>query len=318
MNFKCVVSFCVCFILTNVFSQADKNFFREDYKYIEDRRSFYKIHTMARTWEEAKKRCKLEGATLFYPEDQYEVESITAYWNITHGFNTIYIGVSDLVANEVYRTVDGVSINDVYNNWAQGEPNNSDGNEHCLTMALNGTLNDDRCDKTYNFICKKTLASVKWNELCNIPDREYRYSEETSRCYKLHQTPATWSEAALVCDIEESYLAVISSEVEAQYLAELTSDAFSINDITPIPCNFIALGISIKDKTGWKTILGELIQYSGYNQWAEVSDNVNEDMACGGMHYNGTLTSIDCDAKCYFICEHENKLLGYLDDRFSG
>lgn len=62
---------------------------------------------MARTWEEAKKRCKLEGATLFYPEDQYEVESITAYWNITHGFNTIYIGVSDLVANEVYRTVDG-------------------------------------------------------------------------------------------------------------------------------------------------------------------------------------------------------------------
>lgn len=68
-----------------------------------------------------------------------------------------------------------------------------------------------------------------------------------------------------------------------------------------------------------KTIFpGELIQYSGYNQWAEVSDKVNEDMACGGMHYNGTLTSIDCDAKCYFICEHENKLLGYLDDRFSG
>lgn len=91
---------------------------------------------------------------------------------------------------------------------------------------------------------------------------EYRYSEETSRCYKLHQTSATWSEAALVCDIEESYLAVISSEVEAQYLAELTSDAFSINDITPIPCNFIALGISIKDKTGWKTILGKFIFFT--------------------------------------------------------
>ncbi|XP_013180701.1 PREDICTED: macrophage mannose receptor 1-like isoform X2 [Papilio xuthus] len=315
-SFKCVVVFLFCFTITNIFSQISGNFFREDYKFIEDNRSFYKIHTISRTWKEARKMCELEGATLFYPEDQYEVESITNYWNETHSFNVIYIGVSDLVAKEVYATVD---VKDVYNNWAQGEPNNSDGNEHCLTMALNGRLYDDGCDKKYNFICKKTQATIKWNDYCNVPDLEYRYSDETSRCYKLHSTPANWTEAALVCDIEHSYLAVINSEVEAQHLAMLIGDAFSTNDITPNACSSIALGFSKKDKTGWKTVLGEYIETSGYKQWAENEpDNENENKECGAMDYNGSLTSISCDAKCYFICEHENELLGYVDDRFSG
>ncbi|XP_014370346.2 macrophage mannose receptor 1-like [Papilio machaon] len=317
-SFKCVVTFCICFIFTNVFSQTDKNFFRDDYKFIEDSHSFYKIHITTRTWKEARKRCELEGASLFYPEDVEEVESVITFWNKTQSFNTVYIGISDLMANEVYITVDGVSIKDVYNNWAQGEPNNSDGNEHCLTMTLNGTLNDDRCDKKYPFICKQNQASIKWNDFCNVPDLEYRFSDETSRCYKLHSYPATWSEAALVCDIEQSYLAVINSEIEAQHLAMLTGDAFSTNDITSNLCSSIALGFNNKSKTGWETILGENIERSGYNQWAENEpDNGKGDKECGAMDYNGSLTSISCDAQCYFICEHENKLLGYVDDRFS-
>ncbi|CAH2073666.1 unnamed protein product, partial [Iphiclides podalirius] len=263
------------FLYSQCICELQTNFFRYDYKYLEDMRSFYKVHTVNKTWQEAK---------------------------------------LDLMAKEVYTTVNGDSIKDVYGNWAPGEPNNSNGNEDCLVLNLDGTLNDDQCNKRYPFICKKTLASLKWNTLCNVPDLDYRYDDELGRCYKFHATAQSWTEAALVCDIEQSYLAVLNSDVEAKHLAKITGDSVDTNRVTSNLCNSVALGFSNKDNEGWKTILGTKLIESEYEKWDENQPEEGTEQ-CGFMSYNGLLKGLSCENKCPFICEHENPLLGSLDER---
>ncbi|XP_068629370.1 macrophage mannose receptor 1-like [Battus philenor] len=312
LRFKCALTLFLLFIVSQAHCQS--NFFRDDYHYIENLNSFYKIHTIQKTWKEAMERCDLEGAFLFYPETHEEVDLVTRYWNETQPFDIIYIGISDLAAKEVYTTVDGVPIKHVYNYWAPGQPDNREGDENCLVLTRDGTLKDEQCLKKYPFICKKTKGSVKWNEECQVPDPAYVYNNEVGRCYKFHDTPLNWKDAALVCDIEQSYLAIINSETEAKYLANITKNAFNDIVITPDSCNTVALGINYSDSKGWLTIQGEKVEESGYNQWAGKQPHGTEKL-CGSMNHNGLLTDIHCESKCYFICEHENLQLSFFDDR---
>lgn len=82
-------------------------FFRKDYVYIDSTKSFYKIHTIHRAWEDAKEMCDFEGATLFYPYDEDEAKAVINYWNQTLPFPWIFIGVSTPNVREVFETVDG-------------------------------------------------------------------------------------------------------------------------------------------------------------------------------------------------------------------
>lgn len=75
---------------------------------MEDTSSFYKIHTIHKTWDQAKKRCALEGATLFYPEDQNEADVVLAHMNETQPlFGWVFVGISSKLAKGVFKTVDG-------------------------------------------------------------------------------------------------------------------------------------------------------------------------------------------------------------------
>lgn len=65
------------------------------------------MHTIPKTWKEAKHMCVLEGAQFFYPEDEHEAEAVLAFWKERHPFDDIFIGISDLVAKGVYETIDG-------------------------------------------------------------------------------------------------------------------------------------------------------------------------------------------------------------------
>lgn len=48
-----------------------------------------------------------------------------------------------------------------YKNWAPGEPNNANGNEHCLEMDMGGQYhwNDNNCENRFNFICEMPYES---------------------------------------------------------------------------------------------------------------------------------------------------------------
>ena len=53
--------------------------------------------------------------------------------------------------------------------WANGEPNNVKGQEHCVELYMNygklndGKWNDNRCDLEQPYICmKRKLTNKKW------------------------------------------------------------------------------------------------------------------------------------------------------------
>ncbi|CAK1581778.1 unnamed protein product [Parnassius mnemosyne] len=307
------------FVLEFTYAQPQVKFFRDDYKYLEDTRSFYKVHTIHRTWENATRRCALEGASLFYPEDQNEADVVLTHLKETQpSYQWVFIGISSKLAKGVFKTIDGLSIRQVYNKWAPGEPNDSNGEEDCVILRRDGTLNDDKCSKRNPFICKKTLASLKWNEECNVPYMDYKYNEDLGRCYKFHLNPLNWRDAIDACDSENAYLAIINSQKEADYLVNITAEAPKNKVKGSHLRGAVHLGFSYDtSENEWRTTTGETLDDAGYAVWGNYQPDGGENEQCGSMFYNGHLNDISCEAqRCFFICERENELLNIFSERF--
>ncbi|XP_028170786.1 macrophage mannose receptor 1-like [Ostrinia furnacalis] len=297
-------------------SQREKKFFRKDYKYIEATESFYKIHTIHKTWQDAKDVCAMEGATFFVPEDQGEADAVLAFWNATQPYSWVYIGVSSLIVKGVFETVEGQPISDVYSNWGPGEPNDANGEEDCVILRRDGTLNDVNCVNKYPFVCKKTLDSLEWNIKCDMPNMDYVFNEALGKCYKFHLDPRTWREAYAVCSAESSYLAIIDSQAEADHLVKITAEAPKDDVQGDFLRGAVHLGFH-KRKDGWKTIRGTKLENSGYSKWGNQQPDGGDNETCGTMFYNGHLNDLKCDHKCFFICEHDvGSLSNSLDFKF--
>ncbi|XP_075969750.1 C-type mannose receptor 2-like [Anticarsia gemmatalis] len=308
--------FTLCLVL-NSNGQRNRKFFRKDYEYIDSTQAFYKIHTLGKSWSDAKRMCSLEGATLFYPENEDEAISVVEYLNSSQPFRHVYVGISDLVAKGVFETIDGLPVSDVYNKWSPGEPNDAGGVEDCVVMNIDGAYNDDNCAKKFPFICKKSLQSLEWNQPCNMPNLDYIFNEQVGKCYKFHVKPLNWTEAYAVCSAERSYLAVINTEVEANFLTTLTMGAPKDR----VPGNFmhgaILLGFHSRLDEGWKTVRGTSLEDSGYTLWGTGQPDGKGLEQCGSMFHNGRLNDIACDQKCFFICEHDiDTLASSFNDRF--
>ncbi|CAH0604796.1 unnamed protein product [Chrysodeixis includens] len=290
------VAVIVCILLDVSYGQRDRKFFRKDYTFLEATNTFYKIHTIQRSWAEAKKICKLEGASFYYAESDEEAKVVLDHWHQTQPLPRVWIGVSDLVAKGVFETYDGIPISEVYHNWAPGEPNDNGGFEDCVIMRRDGTLNDVKCEK-HSFICKKKLQFLEWNTKCNMPNPDYKFIKDVGKCYKFHNTAMTWTEAYAACSAEQAYLAIINNQVEADYLELLAN----------IPGNeeteAVHLGFHNRDGEGWQTVRGTTLEESGYVRWGANQPDGGDRQQCGSMFYNGRLNDISCDAKCNFICE---------------
>ncbi|KAI5651736.1 lectin c-type domain-containing protein [Phthorimaea operculella] len=301
-------------VFTN--AQRDNFFFRKDYTYLRNTESFYKIHTLPETWQEAKKRCEWEGAHLFHPEDEDEAHDVIAFWNQTHNFYQIYVGLNALLAKGVFLTVDGRTTHDVYINWRSGEPNNGGGSgrENCVEMFADGTFNDIPCDRQYPYICKKNIIDLQWNKECNFPRTDYIFNGTLDRCYKFHSVPRDWTEAMIVCHSEQSHLAVINSQAEFDFLMQLATENYNntyiAHGLRLRSPNHILLGIHNRLGEGWKTIKGDDLETSGYSVWAP--NKPSGYGPCGGVVFQkedddsvGQLTDFPCEIVSFFVCEHE-------------
>ncbi|XP_052757508.1 uncharacterized protein LOC113522745 isoform X2 [Galleria mellonella] len=218
--------------------QRDKKFFRKDYKYLEDTESFYKIHVIARSWQAARDTCKLEGASLFYPADEGEANTITKMWTNDLISVQIFIGISSLLGNRVFVTID-----------------------------------------------------------------DYTYSETLNRCYKFHLTPKNWNEAYATCIAEQSFLAVIENQAEADYFVKLIREAPKHTVQVNYSRGTVFLGFHNIDGEYWKTVNGAALEGIGYSKWGYFYGDDNE--KCGSMFYNGELNKMGCHHKSFFICEYD-------------
>ncbi|RVE55020.1 hypothetical protein evm_000439 [Chilo suppressalis] len=302
-----MILFVVIHSIVFLNAQRDKKFFRNDYTYLEETDSFYKVHKIRKTWQDAKYVCDMEGATFFYPQDETEANVVLEFWKKTQNLNYFYIGVADLVVEGVFVTTDGIAIDDVYSKWRDGEPNNVNGQEHCVNLMTDGTLNDNKCDEKLSFICKKKRSMIKWNQFCNIPAIGYNYSETVGNCYKLHLIPRTWTDAFIICNAEHSYLAIVDSNAEAEYLKQLFLNAPKNNIVGDYLRDEVLLGFHNRNGDGWKTVKGTALENSAYSKWSYQQPDGGDDEKCGSMFMfcNATLNDVSCSKKGLFICEHD-------------
>lgn len=91
--------------------------------------------------------------------------------------------------------------------------------------------------------------------ILQIPD--YIFNEEIGRCYKFHQTPKNWTDAYSVCSAEQSYLAVINTQAEADLLVRLTE----IKTRDKVAGNYLSgavhLGFHNRLNEGWQAVGGK-------------------------------------------------------------
>ncbi|KAJ8722470.1 hypothetical protein PYW07_003650 [Mythimna separata] len=301
-----LVYFILYFLSDFAYGQRDKKFFRTDYNYIETTQGFYKIHTTKQTWAGANRVCALEGASLFYAENRDEANAVISWWKtVQPNVKFAFVGISDIITEGKFETIDGRLVSEVYNQWQRGDPNNLHGNEDCVHLTLSGHLNDYSCDAESHFICKKSLTSLEWNDLCNMLQLGYTYSEDTGKFYKLHTTPLTWTMADTACRTEQTHLAVINNQLEAAYLANFTKSASRRR----IKGNYLEgifhAGFHNTLNKGWQTVRGTPIPSDASLWWDNDVPTEDEHKQCGSMFYTGSLNIVNCATRSLFICERE-------------
>ena len=136
--------------------------------------------TTTKTWSNAKSYCSSNFgtglATITSEEDNTEIYDLTVAADLKE---QAWLGGSDSDTEGTWVWDDGTgNIDNLYSNWAPGEPNNS-GGQDCMKMYLIETDNpgkwdDTDCSKTHRFVCNyphyrfipKELSYDKGNNYC--------------------------------------------------------------------------------------------------------------------------------------------------------
>ncbi len=101
-------------------------------------------------FDAARAACQARGADLVVIEDADENAFLLA-----QGVEEAWIGLSDTEKEGVFLWVDGSAP--AYENWNEGEPNDSGGNEDCGQMRLEGMWNDVPCDTALGYVCEDVV-----------------------------------------------------------------------------------------------------------------------------------------------------------------
>ncbi|XP_045191095.1 uncharacterized protein LOC123547911 [Mercenaria mercenaria] len=70
-----------------------------------------------------------------------------------------WVGATDLVTENEWIWLPAQSPISEYTNWLPGQPDNANGNQHCLVLDANSGMKwrDDNCEDDRNFICEKQI-----------------------------------------------------------------------------------------------------------------------------------------------------------------
>jgi hypothetical protein len=121
---------------------------------------FYYRCSTGRTWSEARSLCQSVGMDLVRIDDQLENDFVEGLL----GSDNAWIGANDRSSEGVWVWPDGEQfwqgddngnvVNNLYQNWNGGEPNDSNG-EDCAEMRDNdGFWNDNDCGNDRDVVCE--------------------------------------------------------------------------------------------------------------------------------------------------------------------
>ncbi|XP_041723744.1 ladderlectin isoform X2 [Coregonus clupeaformis] len=110
----------------------------------------------ARTWPEAERHCISLGANLASVHSSEEAQFLQGVvFSETGRFTPTWIGGFDAVKDRLWFWSDGSKFD--YQDWSQGEPNNSGVREPCIVMNSGGEQgwNDIACGNRLPLVCSR-------------------------------------------------------------------------------------------------------------------------------------------------------------------
>ncbi|XP_072048376.1 macrophage mannose receptor 1-like isoform X2 [Amphiura filiformis] len=246
-----------CGINTGVICQKPINSCQEGW---DDNGDFcYKVMTEQLTFEEANRECETHNAKLSSIHSEEEQAYHTAA--VDNNDMRLWIGLTDAEMDGTMRYIDGTPVD--YTNWALEQPDNHSGTENCVHLYvrddrdLDGTWNDDECDKSYGFVCKKPKAP------CPIG-----WQARDRFCYLINEEETSYEEADTACTNIGSTLTTISSADE---------QLFHTNVIKSMS---MPLWIGLDDKVEEGTMVwkdGEQVAYTNWGNGQPDDFESNED-----------------------------------------
>nr|XP_021184508.2 lymphocyte antigen 75 [Helicoverpa armigera] len=150
--------------------------FDNKYHYNQKTGSCYKVHNEKHTWYRANMICFAEGGHLVILNDDVEANIVKDMFpvrtdNTTNLWEQIHIGLKAW-DDRIWFTIHGDKIDDVYNQWAAGQPDNRMGTQSIGTILRSGLLDDANPLKRNMFVCEKAAHKIRfesptlrWNEL---------------------------------------------------------------------------------------------------------------------------------------------------------
>jgi hypothetical protein len=201
------------------------------------------------TWQQCDTKARSVGARLVSigsaSENQWVNEKFLASSN-----KGAWIGLNDIDQEGTYKWVSGEVFS--YNNWNNGEPNNS-GNEDVVAMTINGKWNDDSVNNT-------TVGRAIFERL----QPNWKFNSATSHSYAILDC-GSWPACQAQAQTLGANLVTVNDNAEQQWLAS------NFNNTSKY-----WIGYTDKDQEGiWKWISGESPSYTNWNSGEP--NNVNDE-----------------------------------------
>ena len=112
---------------------------------------------MSYTWNDAAVACENEGAYLASIESAAQNNWIYEYFRTENDVTaSIWIGLNDISKDLNFEWIDGSGA-PTYTSWYSGDPNNYQGQEHCVAIFANqqGTWVDMACANVLRALCQQ-------------------------------------------------------------------------------------------------------------------------------------------------------------------
>lgn len=245
-------------------------------------------------WTAARSWCKANGGELAIIDSRAENEFVASY--LRDLVLPVWIGLSDRLHEGKFAWSDGVSPVR-YTNWAEKEPNNNAGREHCAAMTHShlqaGRWNDDDCNQERGWVCyqKKSSSNAPAKNPC--PED---YVSWYSNCYKLVYEPKTWEAANTACQQEGGNLASVDMSYDQAFISGAVlkgkGDAW-------IGLRKEESGDSYKWSDGWPVF---------FTHWGPGEPSNHKEEGCvsmrsAGNYIHGTWNDTSCSLTKPYICK---------------
>jgi len=111
----------------------------------------YKLTSGATMWATQRDRCAADGAYLAIPDNAAELTALTT----ASAAQRTWVGISDLMTEGQFRTVQNMPATFLPWNTAAGEPDDTMGGQDCVSAQMaNPLIQTDKCADTLPAVCE--------------------------------------------------------------------------------------------------------------------------------------------------------------------